>query len=129
MANARKRRRALITKQRAQDWITSAINPLLRAFERELAVLPDGPWPWHPNARQLETFYPTAVYVGPYEDNLVDFVEKQPRFEKAIRDRDEARNKLDAATAAVFDCLSGAKGEQLRSRVKALAPSAGADDF
>ena len=97
-----------VSPQRAQDWITSVINPVVGALQRETRFLPDGPWFWHHRARKLELLDKIPAYVSEfYLPNLDDLLRKQPRLAAQFKVHDEGIGDLAKAVEASFDRLMG----------------------
>lgn len=96
--NSRKRPRprtraaANISPGRAQDWISSVLNPLVDGLKLEARYLPGGPWFWKRSGNQFvgfEHFFRCRQHVHKlYEDNFDDFVAKHPQLEKPMQVHD-----------------------------------------
>lgn len=90
----------IISPGRAQDWISTVLNPIIDSVRRELRFLPSGPWRWVPATRSFEFFGPVSSYVPHgYTDNYDDFIEKQ----EAVLQEFGIHDGLLAAFATEFE--------------------------
>lgn len=104
-----------VSPKRAQDWITSVINPVVGALQRETRFLPGGPWFWHHRARRLELLDKIPAYVSEfYLPNLDDFERKHPGIAKQFRVHDQGIADLAKTVEAAFNRLMGPAGQAFR---------------
>lgn len=98
--------KATISAGRAQDWITSVINPILDGVRRELRFLPKGPWRWHPKNRAFEFFLPVKDYVPhPFADNYQDLLEKHDELREEFGVHDGVLEAFGTEFARGYDLL------------------------
>jgi hypothetical protein len=121
---ARKALKPKISAERAQDWISSVLNPIIEGLRREMSVL-GKPLHWLPETRDFEYLHPIEAYVAEiYFDNYEDFLEKHPKLRPEFRRHDEALDELRSAVAMAYDGLAGDT-----QYVASLAASTGGNDL
>lgn len=102
---ARKATKPKISAERAQDWISSVLNPIIEGVRREMSLL-GKPLHWLPETRAFEYLHPLASYVADiYFDNYEDFLEKYPKLRGEFRRHDDALDELGRAVAEGYDRL------------------------
>ena len=95
-----------ISAERAQDWISSVLNPVIEGSRRELSLL-SRPLRWLHETRNFEYLHPIGDYVADiYLDNFEDFVEKHPALRSEFRRHDAALDELRTTVAEGYDRIS-----------------------
>ncbi len=96
-----------ISTGRAQDWISTVINPVLASLRRSQGRLEHGPWEIHPNEPpRLETIYKVRdAVLAPYHDNIDDFTRHEPAFVGLFTKYDRAIEELTAAVWKAYTTL------------------------
>lgn len=120
-------RDANVSRDRAQDWISSVLNPMIDSLRRELTT-PKGPWRWYHTNRRFELLRPLSQTVSAlYVDNLDDFLERCPPVRPIIDEHDAAVLALEESIGRVFDRLVADDALMTAVRAKAAQPSASDD--
>src|SRR3990172_3504916 len=95
-----------ISPGRAQDWISSVLNPIIDGLRLQKRFLPDGPWRWIPHLGAFEYLHPLADYLAEtYRDNYDDFLRKQPALRQPIARHDGLLKELRSAVRAAYMML------------------------
>src|SRR5262245_32133715 len=85
----RKALKPKISAARAQDWISSVLNPIIDGVRREISLL-GKPLRWLHETRSFEYLHSIAGYIADiYFDNFEDFLEKHPKLRLEFRRHDE----------------------------------------
>ncbi len=125
---AKPARSPTITSERAQDWISSVLNPMIDGLRRESRFLPAGPWRWLFETRAFEYFHPMKEYVAEiYLDNFDDFMAKHPKLKPEFHRHDVTLAELQDAVALAFDTLHASS--QLRADLARFAAARRVDDL
>jgi hypothetical protein len=104
---AKKASKLKISAERAQDWISSVLNPIIEGVRREVSLL-GKPLHWLPETRDFEYLHPIASYIADiYFDNFEDFLEKHPKFRPGFQRHDDVLNELREAVTGGYDQLAG----------------------
>lgn len=91
--------RALVSPARVQDWISSALNPVISGLEQALERLPNGPGQWDHRTRAFASLHPLAEYVAPaYLPNFQDLLDKHPMLVEPLERHDVLVQRLRTAT-------------------------------
>lgn len=91
----RSSRKGLRSEKRAQAWIVTAINPLLRALPVEENYLSERIWTWRFNSERCELLWPCREMVPTlYADNLVDLLAQNQRLEELAARHDRSLAEL-----------------------------------
>lgn len=111
--------KAKISPERAQDWISGALNPIIEGLRREICFLPSGPWRWLFQTRTFEYLHAIQDYVAEiYLDNYEDFMAKYPKLRPELEEHDAALGELCDAISMGFDTLNGVEGADFRSKLE-----------
>jgi hypothetical protein len=95
-----------ISAERAQDWISSVLNPIIEGVRRELSLLAR-PLRWLHETRNFEYLHPIGDYVADiYFDNFEDFVQKHPTLRSDFRRHDDTLDELRTTVTDGYDRIS-----------------------
>lgn len=112
--------RSPISRGRAQDWITSVLNPIIDGLRREKRILASGTWSWIWTRQDFEYLHPISQYVSAlFSDNLDDFLAKNSKWKREFEAHDRALGELGHAVRGIYDVVL--QDEALRDELHPFA--------
>lgn len=95
-----------ISRERAQDWISSVLNPIIDGLEVEQRHLDAHLWVWEPIAKRFEYLRSISDNVSEfYRDNLEDFLDQYPHFKDQFDEHDQLLPRLASIAVTGYELL------------------------